>query len=53
VRQALDADLAAELAGLLSVQEVRSLVGRVERLLRTMRFPSPSAQWPAIPWPAF
>jgi uncharacterized repeat protein (TIGR03843 family) len=53
VRQALDDDLAAELAGLLSVQEVRSLVGRVERLLRTMRFPSPSAQWPAIPWPAF
>jgi len=53
VQKALDDDLAAELAGLLSVQEVRALVGRVERLLRTMRFPSPSAQWPAIPWPAF
>jgi uncharacterized repeat protein (TIGR03843 family) len=53
VRQALDDDLAAELTGLLSVQEVRALVSRVERLLCTTRFPSPSAQWPAIPWPAF
>jgi hypothetical protein len=26
---------------------------RVQRLLRRGTFPTPSAGWPAIPWPAF
>lgn len=33
--------------------EVRALRGRVAELLRTGRLPSPSSDWPAIPWPVF
>jgi uncharacterized repeat protein (TIGR03843 family) len=53
LRAALDADLAADLAGLLAADEVRALTLRVDRLLEAKTFPLPSASWPAIPWPAF
>ena len=53
LRRALDRDLAADLAALLTVAEVQVLTRRVERLLETRRFPTPSGHWPAIPWPAF
>ncbi|WP_235735984.1 SCO1664 family protein [Nocardioides alcanivorans] len=37
----------------LSVAEVAAFVTRGEKLLREAAFPRPSADWPAIPWPAF
>ncbi|HEV2890025.1 MAG TPA: SCO1664 family protein [Frankiaceae bacterium] len=45
--------LGEELAGLLAPAEVEATVDRVERLLRTRRFPYPSPDWPAVPWPPF
>jgi uncharacterized repeat protein (TIGR03843 family) len=45
--------LRAELDELLAGHEVEAFVARCERLLRRRRMPSPSGEWPAIPWPAF
>ena len=53
LRTSLHADLAAQLAGLLTAGEVQALSVRVDRLLDAATFPVPSAAWPAIPWPAF
>jgi len=53
VREGLDGELGATLAGLLSRLEVRATVRRTEALLTGGRFPYPSADWPAIPWPPF
>ena len=33
--------------------EIAALQGRVSELLRSGRFPAPSQDWPAIPWPVF
>jgi uncharacterized repeat protein (TIGR03843 family) len=53
VRAALGEDLGATLATLLTEAEVASLAGRCDRLLRQGRFPAPSGDMPAIPWPPF
>jgi uncharacterized repeat protein (TIGR03843 family) len=53
VRDALDDDLGARLRGLLSRSEVQATVRRTDDLLRSGRFPYPSPDWPAIPWPPF
>jgi uncharacterized repeat protein (TIGR03843 family) len=53
VRDALDDDLGARLRGLLSRSEVQATVRRTGELLRSGRFPYPSPDWPAIPWPPF
>jgi uncharacterized repeat protein (TIGR03843 family) len=53
IREALDGTLGGELATLLSRREVTATVRRVDRLLASGRFPLPSAEWPAIPWPPF
>ena len=53
VRGALDGELAVTLAGLLSRLEIRATVRRTEALLTAGRFPYPSPDWPAIPWPPF
>jgi uncharacterized repeat protein (TIGR03843 family) len=53
VRTALDGDLGARLATLLSPMEIAAAVRRTDRLLETRRFPRPSATWPAVPWPPF
>jgi hypothetical protein len=45
--------LGEELATLLAPGEVDATVDRVERLLETRRFPFPSKDWPAVPWPPF
>lgn len=42
-----------ELASLLSEAELAALVGRANDLVTAAEFPSPSDQWPAIPWPVF
>ena len=53
LRADLDGDLGTTLAGLLSRQEVRACLRRVDRLLTECRLPYPSDGWPAIPWPPF
>ena len=53
VRDALDGDLGAQLRALLSRSEVQATVRRTDDLLRSGRFPYPSRDWPAIPWPPF
>jgi uncharacterized repeat protein (TIGR03843 family) len=45
--------LRGRLAGLLTEGEVRALVARVTRLLAAQRYPHPSDEWPALPWPPF
>jgi uncharacterized repeat protein (TIGR03843 family) len=45
--------LREELDSLLAVPEVDATLARVERLLSTRRFPYPSPDWPAVPWPPF
>jgi uncharacterized repeat protein (TIGR03843 family) len=47
-----DESLLAELRGLLTAAEVDAFVGRGRVLLEAAVFPSPSGDWPAIPWPA-
>lgn len=53
LRAALDGDLAAALAPLLTPAEIRATRLRLDRLLRAGAFPQPGPGWPAIPWPAF
>jgi uncharacterized repeat protein (TIGR03843 family) len=45
--------LVAELARHLTRKERTALADRTDRLLAECRFPAPSGDWPAIPWPAF
>jgi len=53
VRDALDGALGEELGHLLEPVEVAATMRRADRLLRSGRFPQPSANWPAVPWPPF
>ena len=53
LRASLDGAFGAELAGLLSRAEVGATIRRTDALLATGRFPFPSPDWPAIPWPPF
>ncbi len=53
LRAALDGPLAAELLDLLTEAEVERLAVRCEALRRSGRFPVPTGDWPAIPWPPF
>lgn len=45
--------VAAELAEHLTRKERQALLDRADRLLVSGRYPCPSGDWPAIPWPAF
>jgi uncharacterized repeat protein (TIGR03843 family) len=49
--RALEGDLAATLSAHLTAAEVTAVRRRVDRLLSTGRFPQPSTDWPALPWP--
>lgn len=53
VRSALDDSLSGTLANLISAAEIAATVDRCDRLLQTGRFPAPSGDMPAIPWPPF
>jgi len=53
IRAGLDEELGETLAGLLSRLEVRATARRADALLTSGRFPFPSPDWPAIPWPPF
>jgi uncharacterized repeat protein (TIGR03843 family) len=45
--------LGATLDALLHPAEVDTTLRRVDRLISTRRFPQPSPDWPAVPWPPF
>ena len=53
LRVKLDGPLCEALQALISPAEMRALVARVERLLRTKRFPEPDPYRMAVPWPPF
>ena len=44
---------AGQILNLISQNEYASLLGRINRLLSEKKFPSPSDEWPAVPWPPF
>lgn len=43
--------LGEELAEHLTISEIAELAARIDRLRDTGRFPLPSEDWPAVPWP--
>ena len=53
LRVKLDGPLCEALQALISVGEMRALIARVDRLLRTKRFPEPDPYRMAVPWPPF
>ncbi|MDJ0349676.1 SCO1664 family protein [Cryobacterium sp. PH29-G1] len=53
VRTGLSGELGATLADLLSTAEIAALSARCDRLRTAERFPAPSGQMPAVPWPLF
>lgn len=42
-----------EFLELITEGEFQALLARIERFLSTARFPAPSDEWPAVPWPPF
>lgn len=42
-----------ELLSLITESELQALLARINTLLKEGTFPSPSDEWPAIPWPPF
>ncbi|WP_284974854.1 SCO1664 family protein [Arthrobacter sp. efr-133-TYG-104] len=53
VTEELNGELGRKLAGLLSAEEIAALHARCDRLRLTGRFPAPSGEMPAVPWPLF
>jgi uncharacterized repeat protein (TIGR03843 family) len=51
--QLLLGELGAQLKAFLTQDEIDATFTRVEALIQRGRFPLPSPDWPAIPWPAF
>lgn len=52
LRAALEESETDELAAHLTQDELAALTDRVDDLLDSARFPGPSEDWPAVPWPA-
>jgi len=53
LRARLEGPLGETLLALLTRREVAAVVRRVDRLLTARRYPEPSGDWPAVPWPPF
>jgi uncharacterized repeat protein (TIGR03843 family) len=53
VSEALHGELGRNLADLLTTEEIDALAARCTRLRRDGRFPVPSGEMPAVPWPLF
>jgi uncharacterized repeat protein (TIGR03843 family) len=53
VIEGLQGELGRNLANLLSAEEIAALAARCARLRLTGRFPAPSGDMPAVPWPLF
>jgi len=43
----------SELSELISLGEIEALISRIARLLDSKQMPSPSDDWPSVPWPPF
>ncbi len=52
-RARMEGELDGVLCALLTRREVAAVRRRVDRLLTGRRYPEPSGDWPAIPWPPF
>jgi hypothetical protein len=52
-REGILGTLGEILKPLLTQSEIKACLERVDRMLLEGRFPQPSPNWPAIPWPAF
>ncbi|PRA09864.1 phosphatidylinositol kinase [Arthrobacter sp. MYb211] len=53
VSEGLHGELGQSLAELLSAEELASLAARCAKLSSAGRFPAPSGEMPAVPWPLF
>jgi uncharacterized repeat protein (TIGR03843 family) len=53
LRAQLEGKLGDDLRALVTRREVTATVRRVDRLLTCRRYPEPSGDWPAVPWPPF
>ncbi len=53
VSEGLHGELGQDLAGLVSAKEIASLAARCARLRLAGRFPAPSGEMSAVPWPLF
>ena len=53
LREELDGSLGEQLRDFLDPIEVDATARRADRLLQTGRFPRPTPNWPAVPWPPF
>jgi uncharacterized repeat protein (TIGR03843 family) len=53
VADGLHSELGRRLANLLSTEELTALAERCARLRADGRFPAPSGEMPAVPWPLF
>lgn len=53
VSEALDGELGRDLANLLGTEEITALEARCSSLRLAGRFPAPSGEMPAVPWPLF
>jgi hypothetical protein len=42
-----------EIAQLITEIEFQALLARIAQLLSASEFPSPSEDWPTVPWPPF
>ena len=42
-----------ELLALITDNELKALLARINILIHEGTFPSPSDEWPAVPWPPF
>jgi hypothetical protein len=49
----LESETGEAISQLITAQEFSALIERVSRLQTTKVFPSPSPDWPAVPWPPF
>lgn len=49
----LEAELATMLEPFLTAEEIDAMRFRIDRLIKTRKFPLPNPNWPAVPWPAF
>lgn len=53
LQNAISKELGDLLPSLITAEELNSLNIRISRLLSLGVFPSPSSDWPAVPWPPF
>lgn len=52
-KEGLEGELGETLAPLLTKEEIQACSARIARMLSEGKFPEPSPNWPAVPWPAY